>query len=161
MVPMFTYHEASVIDIPSLRVLAHKSEAHWGGSDAFMDEFDRSFNITEEFLKNNPVFLMKDPDGDIVAFWGLIFLPEKTTESGKVWAELEYFYVDVTELGYGHGRKLWHHMTEWAFKHQISRIHLVTSPEALGFYDRMGAVQIGEVPSSIDGRMIPELLYLL
>ena len=154
MISMFSYHEATPDDLSKLRILARKSEAHWGGTDAFLDEFDRSFNITEDLLRNNPVFTMKDPDGDIVAFWGMI-------PSANGLAELEYFYVEVNELGCGHGRTLWYHMTKWALNHQISRIHFVTSPEAVGFYERMGAVQIGEVPSTIDGRMIPELLYQL
>lgn len=85
------------------------------------------------------------------AFWGL-------KPTGGRW-ELEYFYVAVQALGNGYGKCMWNHMTSWCQNHQTGPIQFVTSPQAAGFYEKMGAVQDGTVPSSIDGRMIPHFVY--
>lgn len=132
-------------DTARLRSLANQSEAHWGYDRAFMEVFDRMFNITERFILENPVFVFRQGD-DPEAFWGL-----KQDEDG--W-ELEYFYVAESALGKGLGRQMWDHLTGWCRENQVHEFHFVTSPQAVGFYGKMGAVQDGMVRSAIDGRLI-------
>ncbi|MEW4411075.1 GNAT family N-acetyltransferase [Clostridium sp. AN503] len=84
---------------------------------------------------------------DPEAFWGL-------KRDGDGW-ELEYFYVAEAALGKGLGRQMWDHLNAWCRENQVSAFHFVTSPQAVGFYEKMGAVQDGVTRSSIDGRLIP------
>ena len=37
--------------------------------------------------------------------------------------------------------------------------HFVTSPQAVGFYRKMGAVRDGETRSPVDGRPVPHFVY--
>lgn len=141
---------AKPADTGLLRALARKSEAHWGYDDTFMEAFDHSFNITESFILENPVYAAWEQDTP-VAFWGL-------KKNARSW-ELEYFYVAEQSLNRGCGRQMWAHMAAWCMEQGIKSIHFVTSPQATGFYQKAGAVQDGTVHSVIDGRPIPHFVY--
>jgi len=53
---------------------------------------------------------------------------------------------------------MWNHLVNYCKEHNINNCTLVTSPQAKGFYDKMGAIQIGEVESILKkGRKIPIL----
>lgn len=134
----------------ALRPLAHLSEAHWGGSASFMDTFDREYNITPAFIAAHPVYAAWT-EGRPAAFWGL-------EPADGTW-ELAYFYVDETALGCGYGRQMWAHLTDWCRDNGVRAFTFVTSPQAVGFYRRMGAEPDGQAPSSIDGRPIPHFTY--
>ena len=85
------------------------------------------------------------------AFWGI-------RQDRDAW-ELEYFYVAEERLGRGLGKQMWEHMIGWCGKQGIGRIQFVTSPQAVGFYRKMGAVQDGETRSPVDGRPVPRFVY--
>lgn len=140
------WRRASAGDTGCLRRIARESETHWGFDEAFMDTFDRKFNITQEFIEGHPVFVFQK-DGEPAAFWGVI--PEGDR------CVLEYFYIAEAYLDKGYGRRMWEHLTFWCRNHGICRIHFVTSWEAAGFYEKMGAQRDGEAVSVIDGRKIP------
>ena len=74
---------------------------------------------------------------------------------------MEYFYVDTKRIGNGYGAAMWKHLIAWCKENDILEISLVTSSQAVGFYEEMGAWVSGETLSVIDGRMIPKLLYTL
>lgn len=137
-------------DVQHLRSLAHKSEFHWGYDKKFMDVFDSKFNITEKFILNNPVYVIRKNEISI-AFWGLRC-------DFETW-ELEYFYVPRRYLEKGYGKQMWYHMTNWCKEHKIRAIYFVTGHQVVGFYEKMGAVQDGVSQSMIDGRPIPHFIY--
>lgn len=143
------YKKATSKNILELRSLAHQSEAYWGYSNQFMSVFDETFNITEEFIRSNPVYVLWDGN-KVVAFWGL--------RTDNIW-ELEYFYVKESELGKGYGKILWNHMIKWCEEHDIHKIHFVTSHQAIGFYNKMGATLDSMAQSVIDKRDIPHFIY--
>lgn len=139
-------------DVKHLRQIAFYSERHWGYSSAFMHVFDEEFNITTEFIKYHPTFV--GMEGDMpCCFWGII----RSEDS----CELEYFYVDENVLGHGYGKTMWLHMLNWCKENEIERISFVTSLQAVGFYEKMGACVSGEALSTIDGRVIPRLTYIV
>lgn len=144
------FQQATPNDTAHLRSLAHQSEAHWGYGEAFMDTFDRTFNITEQFIRENPVYVSWDHE-NAIAFWGL-------KRDGGGW-ELEYFYISEQCLGKGYGKQMWNHLTDWCRRRSIPEFYFVTSPQAIGFYEKMGAKQDGMWRSSIDGRPIPHFIY--
>ena len=75
----------------------------------------------------------------------------------EMW-KLEYFYVSERDLGKGYGKQMWNHMTNWCKEHKIQKIHFVTSDQAIGFYEKMGAIQDGMSQSTIDDRDIPHFI---
>ena len=130
-----------------LRNIAHFSEAYWGYEQPFMDVFDKIFNITDEFIRNNTVYMRRDHDR-IVCFWGAIC-------KGNI-CELEYFYVSPEQINTGLGKVMWKNFISWAQLNKIKEISFVTRRESIGFYEKMGAILVGEVLSSIDNRLIPK-----
>lgn len=53
-------------------------------------------------------------------------------------------------------------MVSYCKENSIDRIVLVTSPQAVGFYTKQGAVQVGEAESLVrKGRMVPKLIQTL
>lgn len=144
------FYRAEIWETEELRLLARESEAHWGYDESFMGIFDNTFNITESFIRENPVFSAREGEC-MAAFWGM-----RPDENG--W-ELEYFYVSENVLGKGLGKKMWKHMTGWCEEQGVKQFHFVTSPQAVGFYEKMGAVQDGESRSLMDGRPIPHFVY--
>lgn len=147
------FFKAQADELPLLRTIAHRSEAHWGYSRSFMEIFDRKFNITEAFLRDHPVYSGKLQEAT-VGFWGMQNL-------GTDHPELEYFYIAPEYLGQGYGKVMWQDLTGWCREEGILSFEFVTSPQAVGFYEKMGAAVTGERRSSIDGRRIPFLEYRL
>lgn len=137
-------------DIHELRSIAHGAEAHWGYDRAFMEKFDRVFNITPDFLVDNPVRVGRN-GGKIMAFWGI--------KNRGAEAELEYLYVSPKHQGQGLGKCMWEDLTAWCRQHQVGKLTFVTSHQAVPFYEKMGARRCEDVVSEIDGRMIPQLIY--
>ena len=72
---------------------------------------------------------------------------------------MEYFYISEQHLGKGYGKQMWNHLTDWCRRRSIPEFHFVTSPQAIGFYEKMGAKLDGVSWSSIDGRPIPHFIY--
>ena len=62
-------------------------------------------------------------------------------------------------IGTGIGKELFLDAMERAAKLNVEAVEISSDPNAAGFYKRMGATQIGEVDSPIDGqdRKLPRL----
>lgn len=141
---------AKTSEAEKLTNLAIRSEAHWGYDAVFMDKFKEIYKVTEDFIENNPTFVVCEND-EVIGFYAII---------SKEKNELEYFYIDPQFIGKGYGQALWNHLIAYCIGLKIKDIQLVTSPQAKEFYQRMGAVQIGEVQSLLQkGRIIPKLRY--
>ncbi|MGB9976838.1 N-acetyltransferase family protein [Thermovenabulum sp.] len=134
-----------------LSELAEKSEGHWGYDEKYMVKFKEKYRLTEEYIKNFPVFVLEDKE-KILGFFGLLFEKDEVN--------LEFFYIDTDYIGKGYGRMLWSHLADYCKEKGIKSFTFVTSPEAKGFYIKMGAEYLGEVESSVKkGRIIPRLIY--
>jgi len=140
--------EASV-----LTELAVASEAYWGENEAYMNHFREDYCVTERFISMNPTYVMETTE-NILGFYSVV--------QDSAQAELEYFYVKVSEIGKGYGKMLWHELIRTCIDLGISRLEFVTSPEAIVFYEHMGAVKVDEVESVLrKGRLIPKLEYII
>ncbi|HVI41887.1 MAG TPA: GNAT family N-acetyltransferase [Anaerovoracaceae bacterium] len=150
---MLQLKAATVENADLLSELAYCSEAYWGNDNEYMDQFRLYYNVTKEFIQENPVFVLEE-NHCTVGFWGL-----KQTEAD--W-ELEFFYIGEPYIGKGYGRRLWNSLIEECSKSGIKSFEFVTSPEAVHFYEKMGAKTICNVESFIrQGRIIPRLKYNL
>lgn len=145
-----TFLQATQDDTDLLRRLAYESESYWGYDDAFMKKFNQDFNVTSHFIRQNPVYIAV-VDEKIAAFFGL-------KQNADDW-ELEYFYIAADYMRKGYGKRMWSYLTAWCRSHDITSFHFVTSPQATGFYEKMGAVQDRVAVSVIDGRPIPHFIY--
>lgn len=76
--------------------------------------------------------------------------------------EMEYFFLDPRYLKKGMGRKMWEESLN-LLKAQNCEFFLICSdPYAAGFYEKMGALRVGSLPSSVEeDRFLPLYLYLI
>lgn len=109
--------------------------------------------MTEEFVKNNPTYILKEGD-TVIGFYGLLV--------DDVEASLEYLFIEPEYIGKGYGKVLWIHALEECKKHGIHEFTIITSPDARGFYLRLGATIHHQVESLISqGNSTPKLIYRL
>jgi predicted N-acetyltransferase YhbS len=64
-------------------------------------------------------------------------------------------------MGRRHGAALFRHAVGVARDAGAGTLRIASDPHAEGFYRRMGAVRIGEVPSRPEGRTLPLLIVRL
>ena len=90
----------------------------------------------------------------IIGFYGIL--------QGDREDSLEYLFIEPEYIGKGYGRILWNHALEECRKLGITEFTIITSPDARGFYFRLGAAVFNEVDSLIaDGKKTPKLIYRL
>jgi GNAT superfamily N-acetyltransferase len=148
---MITIRRAKVGETGILSQIAMNSEAYWGYDEEYMESFKDIYSVSENYISNYPTFILEDKE-IIVGFYSFLM------NSGET--ELEYFFIDPDYIGKGYGKLLWNHAVQSAKSLNIEDFEIVTSPEAIGFYIKMGAVKIGEVESLVKvGRKIPRLIF--
>ena len=130
-----------------------RSKAWWGYDDAFMEACREELSVTAKDLRDTPVAVL-EADGQVVGV-------AKVDPQGD-WAELDKLFIDPTVIGTGAGRKLWDWSVETARALGARKFKVVADPGAAAFYEHMGAVPAGSVPSvSIPGRDLPCLVLEL
>lgn len=148
---MINIRRAKVGDANILTNIAINSEAYWGYDEDYMESFKDTYRVSENYISNYPTFLIED-DKEVVGFYGILMNEGET--------ELEYFFIDPRYIRKGYGKLLWQHVIETARSLNIKAFEIITSPEAIGFYTKLGALKIGEVESLVKvGRKIPRLIY--
>lgn len=150
---MINIRSAQADEYDVLTDIAIDSEAYWGYDSDYMNKFKSIYNVSIEFIKNNPTIVIEE-DENIVGFYGVI------TESSET--SLEYFFITPKYIGKGYGKLLWNYLIKDCKKLGIKELSIVTSPQAKEFYVKMGAVSCGEVESLLKkGRIIPRLIYTI
>ena len=144
------FYRAGKEDTGQLRRLAYESEAYWGYDAAFMEAFEKQYNITEDFVMTNPAYAAADSQG-LLGFWGL-------AQRDSKWC-LEYFYVNANRIKTGLGKSLWNHLTGWCKENQIGELEFVTSPQAVGFYEHLRFRTYKRTDLDEEGNPYP-LLYM-
>ena len=153
---MINIYRAQPLESEILTNIAIKSEAYWGYDVNYMENFKSIYKVTKEFISNNPTFVIKE-DNNIAGFYGILVDDVDDNE-----ISLEYLFIEPQYIGKGYGKLLWKHMIDKCDNLGIERFVIVTSPQAKGFYTKMGAILYGEVDSNvIKGRKIPRFMYTL
>ena len=150
---MINIVSASPKDANLLASLEIKSESYWGYSSDFMDRFKEIYLITEEFILNNPTYILKNGE-IIIGFYGILLNHDEVS--------LEYLFIEPTYIGKGYGKMLWDHALEEFKKLGIREFTIITSPDAREFYLRLGATVHSQVDSLISkGNKTPKLIFSL
>jgi GNAT superfamily N-acetyltransferase len=140
---------ARVEEAVMLSELALRSKAHWGYSAEFIDACRDELTVHPEQIAAGTV-TVAERDGAVVGMFIIGGEPPL--------GEIEDFFVDPEHIGTGLGAVMFAALRASAAEAGFTRLRIDADPNALGFYERQGAVQIGEEPSgSIPGRMLPLL----
>lgn len=135
-------------DSPALTRVARAAKAHWGYPAELMRLWKDELALTPEFVLAHPVFCAVQ-GSKIAGFYAL-------TGDGDT-RELEHMWVDPECMGRGIGRLLLEHAVEQARESGCRRLQIASDPGAEGFYRKLGAEPVGEVPSDPAGRTLPLL----
>jgi GNAT superfamily N-acetyltransferase len=132
-----------------LTALALRSKAHWGYDADFMARAVPELTVPPAAMTAHEVWVLEDAAGGGVGFHRVI--------PGDP-AVLEDLWLEPHAIGRGLGRILWRHAASVARAGGARAMEFDAEPYALGFYERMGAVQIGATPSRIvPGRVLPRM----
>jgi len=143
-------HKASPDNAETLTQIALDAKRHWGYPENWIQHWESDLTISPDFINQNQVYVAED-EGEIRGFYALCLNGDK--------AELEHMWVRPSYIGTGIGKELFLDAMERASKLNVNTIELSADPNAAGFYARMGAQQIAEVDSDIDGqtRKLPRM----
>jgi GNAT superfamily N-acetyltransferase len=133
-----------------LSEIALQAKSQWGYPENWIEHWKADLTITPEFITANEVFVAAEGN-NILGFCALALREDK--------AELEHMWVKPEHMGTGVGRKLLIHAKERARALSARSLEISADPNAAGFYEHLGARQIGTVESEIEGkpRVLPRL----
>ncbi|SEN55156.1 GNAT family N-acetyltransferase [Lihuaxuella thermophila] len=145
-----SFRRAQPAEAPILSEIAFRSKAYWGYDAEFMAKAREELVITAEAVRTNLIYTAVSDEQRILGFYELTGHPPVI--------KLSALFIDPAVIRRGIGRKLFAHALKIARKMGAKKLLIDSDPNAKGFYESMGAVQMGEVPSgSIPGRMLPLL----
>lgn len=132
--------------------IALASKAHWGYSKMFMDACRHELTVTPDDICRY-TFVVAEINGEVAGFYG-VKADNADPPNGR--GELSYLFMWPANIGSGLGRLLWDDAIKTAAALRVEYLDIDADPNAEGFYVKMGARKVGEVPSgSIPGRMLP------
>ena len=137
-------------DAATLTTIALEAKRHWGYPEHWIKHWESDLTISSDFIRDNHVYVAEE-NGEIHGFYALCVADDK--------AELEHMWVTPAVIGTGVGKELFLDAMERAAKLDVGSVEISSDPNAAGFYKRMGATQIGETDSIVDGqlRKLPRL----
>lgn len=145
-----TIRPAGPDDAEAMTRIAHQAKRHWGYADELIELWRPDLTVTRSFIDSHPVFLAVR-GADLLGFYAL-------SNEGDVF-ELEHMWVDPIHIGRGIGAALFTHAVATVVSFGGSVLEIASDPNAQGFYERMGAVRTGAVPSRPEGRVLPRLSF--
>jgi len=139
----------------ALTDLSIRSKQSNGYDDAFMAACRDELTVTDQHMVDG-TFWVAEIDGVIRGCVCLGIAEDGTS------GEINAFFIDPDFQGRGLGRKLWEAALAKARAAGLVRLHLASDPFAVPFYEKLGFVTIGTVPSgSIGGRALPHMTFAL
>jgi ribosomal protein S18 acetylase RimI-like enzyme len=151
--PRATIRRAVPAEAPFLSDLAFRSKAYWGYDEAFMAACRDDLTIAPEEIIAEQVHVLEARDR-ILGFYQVRKQPDA--------ADLADLWVDPDAMRRGHGRRLFQHAAATAAHLGFQYMTIQSDPHAEAFYAAMGAVRIGEAPSTVfPDRQLPLLIFSL
>jgi len=141
---------ASLEEAGKLTQIALDAKRHWGYPEHWIRHWEADLTISSDFIRDNEVYV-GEREGEVRGFYALSVSGNK--------AELEHLWVTPESIGTGLGKELFLDAMDRAATLEVREIEISADPNAAGFYERMGASQVGETESNIDGqvRKLPRL----
>ena len=119
-------------DLAAINELMRRSSAYDGEYRAILD----GYRVTPEQLARD-AFRIAELEGDAAGFFSLASGPP---------VELDLMFGNDRFQGAGIGAALFQDMRRLAWAMGAAEIRIVSHPPSAGFYERMGAVRVGEKP---------------
>src|SRR3954453_17788708 len=148
-----TIRAPMIDELSGLSDLCFRSKAVWGYDEEFMNACRGELSFQPRDLELTPI-AVAEHDGKPIGVAQVKVVADE--------ADLLKLFVEPTALRSGAGKALLVWATNVAKKLGATRLMIDSDPDAAAFYRRMGAYDIGQVPSgSVPGRMLPKLAMKL
>ena len=131
-----------------LSQIAFSAKAHWGYPRRWMEIWKPQLTFSPEYFGENEGWVA-ETNGIPIAFYTL------QEKAGNAW--IENLWVSPEFIGKGAGKELFLHATELSRQRGYKTLKLEADPNAVGFYEKMGMVQVGERHSDVEDepRILP------
>jgi GNAT superfamily N-acetyltransferase len=140
------FRRAQADEAEDLTFLSRRSKAYWGYDAEFLKIVAADLTVSASAIKTHEVWVLEE-DGKILGF-------HQVKLGDPAW--LEDLWLEPQAIGKGYGRTLWEHALSIARAGGAWGMEFNAEPFAMGFYEKMGAVQVGVTPSRfIPGRKLP------
>ena len=140
---------ARLEELGALTDLMHRSKAHWGYDEDFMTAARAVLQLSPQDVTTGQLVVVASAEKDVPL--GLC----KLEIEGRI-AYIDKLFVAPEGMGKGVGRDLMIWAINSARTARATHIEIEADPDAAPFYERMGAREIGRVPSeAIAGRTLP------
>src|ERR1700719_3120707 len=152
MHPAFYIRPARVEEAAALSDLCFRSKAVWGYDPEFMALMLAALGVAGEDIAAGDVWVATGADGQIA---GVVALAPGDAPGAL---DLNKLFIEPRHIRSGVGRALLAHAIAEARRRSAGRLTILADPNAAAFYERAGAVRIGEAPSdAVPGRLLPLL----
>ena len=141
-------------DADAFTEIAHSAKRHWGYPEPWIEAWRDVLTMRPEFIAGNIAYAAIE-NGRAVGFYVL------TTEADGI--HLDHLWILPEAMRRGIGRSLFAHAVQQAKAAGFAAIKIEADPNAVGFYQRMGARRVGSSVSEVEGerRELPLLQYQL
>jgi GNAT superfamily N-acetyltransferase len=150
--PHIVLRPAQPADASRLTAIARAAKAHWGYPAAWLEVWREALTVTAAEIAEGR-FLVAELAGEPVGF---VALADEDTGP-----EIEHLWVTPGAMGRGVGSRLLAATLAECRAAGVTRVRVVSDPNAAGFYRSRGARPVGEVPSTPSPRRLPLLVFLL
>ena len=136
----------------TLTALCIRSKAHWAYDEAFMKLSAAALAVDEADIAAGRVLVAAAGDGPPLGMAAVLGDGETV--------DLDSLFVDPPAIGSGAGRLLFQAAIQRARDLGARRMTILADPNAVSFYERMGARFVRNAPSdAIPGRLLPLYEY--
>jgi len=150
--PTISIKRANEKDAKKLTHIALTAKQHWAYPEEWIALWTEGLTISPEYILQNQVFTAIY-EGEVIAFTALV-KREDAYEVEHLWVLPEY-------MGMRIGQQLILHLKNILYTLNLEglKVIVVSDPNAVGFYQKMGAAIVGQYESTPNKRMLPILEF--
>jgi GNAT superfamily N-acetyltransferase len=140
----------------TLTSISFAAKRYWKYPEEFFDVWKEELTITPDYINQNEVYVAK-VDEKPVGFLSIIEVKDDF-QAGELLIRkgfwLDHIFVHPDLIGKRVGSELISFTNELCKQKNIKCLHILSDPNAKGFYQKIGAQFMKEVPSNIKGRTV-------
>ena len=150
----FTIRRAKASDALFLTSISFGAKRYWNYSEEYMETWHDELTITEQYIEKNMVLVAQKKD-TIIGYCSMTEVKEgywKDEIFIKSGYWLEHIFIRPAYIRSGIGSKLIEELTYYCRENHIESLNILSDPNVNGFYDKIGAIYIKDMPSTLQGR---------
>jgi GNAT superfamily N-acetyltransferase len=152
---------AITTDKDILTNISFQAKSFWKYPQEYMEIWNDELTIAETYVSNNIVFKYVDSDS-IIAYYSLVNLAEDFEYKNDILPQglyLDHMYILPEYINKGIGTIMFQHLRNYCSKANVNTIGILSDPNSMEFYLKMGCKLIKEFPSNIPNRTTPFLRF--